>query len=87
MPTSSDHAGWSRFGGGVAKIEYTLPKAGHVRIRVFDMAGREVAAPVDERQSAGPHFTLFAFGPDATEFVYGIDCDGRKRSGKISVAP
>jgi hypothetical protein len=73
----------------VASIEYTLPKAGHVRVRVFDTAGREVARPVDEWQPAGPHTTMFAFGASTKEqvFRYRVECGGRTRSGKIAVAP
>jgi Tol biopolymer transport system component len=84
-----DTAAWSRRGGGVANIEYTLPKAGHVRVRVFDVTGREVARPVNEWQSAGPHRTMFAFGTGSKEqiFLYRVECDGRTRSGKISIAP
>ena len=84
-----DTVAWSRVGGGVASIEYTLPKSGHVRVRVFDTAGREVARPVDEWQPAGPHTTMFAFGASTKEqvFRYRVECGGRTRSGKIAVAP
>jgi len=83
-----DNAAWSRQGGGVASIEYTLPKAGHVRVRVFDVAGREVARPVDEWQPAGRRTTTFAFGPGANQvFLYRVECDGRSTSGKISIGP
>src|SRR5262249_12315589 len=58
-----DTTTWSHWGGGAATIEYDLPKAGHVRVRVYDAAGKEVARPVDEWQSAGRHTTTFAFGP------------------------
>jgi Tol biopolymer transport system component len=84
----SDTAPWSRVGGGAASIEYTLPKAGHVRVRVYDAAGHEVARPVDEWQSAGRHQTTFAFGAAPNQvFRYRVECDGRKTSGKIETGP
>ena len=36
-------------------IQYTLPTAGNVRLRVFDVSGREVAVLVNGVQSAGSH--------------------------------
>ena len=85
----SDTTAWSRRGGGVAKIEYTLPKSGHVHVRVFDAAGREIAHPVDEWQTAGSHMTMFAFGPSTKKqvFRYRVECGTRKRSGKVEVEP
>ena len=84
-----DTAAWSRVGGGAATIQYTLPKSGHVRVRVFDTAGHEIARPVDEWQPAGAHSTMFAFGASAKQqvFLYRVECDGRTRSGRIEVAP
>ncbi len=80
-----DTAAWSRVGGGVANIEYDLPRAGRVRVRVFDVAGREVARPVDEWQPAGRHTTLFAFGAGPRQvYLYRVECGGRTTSGKIS---
>lgn len=84
----NDRASWSRRGGGVAKIEYTLPKAGFVRVRVFDVAGREVARPVQEWQPAGAHMTTFAFGPGGEQvFLYRVECGTRRTSGKIRITP
>lgn len=84
-----DTSAWSRMGGGVAKIEYTLPKAGRVRVRVFDADGHEFARPVDEWQTAGTHHTTFAFGPSnkTQVFRYRVECGRRRREGKISVEP
>ncbi len=36
-------------------ISYTLPQAGHVRMVVFDLLGREIAVPVSGDQAAGTH--------------------------------
>lgn len=38
-----------------ARIAYTLPRAGHVRLSVYDTAGRRVREVVDADQPAGPH--------------------------------
>ena len=85
---SPDSTAWSHAGGGVAKIEYNLPKAGRTRVLVFDAAGREVARPVDEWQSAGVHHTMFAFGPRPNQvFVYRVECGKRRTTGKISTGP
>ena len=37
----------------VTTIRYALPKTAHVRLKIFDVLGREVATVVDEFQSAG----------------------------------
>ena len=36
-------------------IEYAIPQAGHVRLVVFDMTGREVSRLVDEEQGPGTY--------------------------------
>ena len=83
-----DSAAWSRIGGGVASIEYNLPRAGHVHVRVYDAAGREVAHPVNEWQPAGHHVTMFAFGPAPNQvFRYHVQCGDRISSGKIATGP
>jgi hypothetical protein len=38
---------------GETRIRYALPSAQHVVLKVYDLAGRVVATPVDERQPAG----------------------------------
>src|SRR5262249_25823622 len=40
---------------GPTTIEYSLPRAAPVKLRVFDIAGREVARLVDGVQPAGRH--------------------------------
>ncbi len=40
-------------------IRYALPRAGMVRLAVYDLLGREVAALVDELQPAGRHAARF----------------------------
>lgn len=40
-------------------ISYTLPKAGHILLKVYDTAGREVAQLVNQEVSAGSHTVKF----------------------------
>jgi hypothetical protein len=43
----------------ITTISYSLPRASHIILRVYDVAGREVATLADEDQSAGRHAVLF----------------------------
>ena len=45
---------------GVTRIEYELPQAGNVRIRVHDLQGRVVASLVDEAKPAGRYVTTWS---------------------------
>jgi hypothetical protein len=47
------------------KIEFSLPKAGHVTLDIFDAAGRRVARLLDSVQVAGPHSEVWT-GVDET---------------------
>ncbi len=48
------------FGRGSATVNFTLPTAGRVSARVFDLAGRHVATPFSEVElSAGPQSLAF----------------------------
>ncbi len=40
-------------------IRYAVPSAGHVRLRVYNVLGQEVATLVDEIRQAGTHSVLF----------------------------
>ncbi len=50
-------------------IRYALPRAGMVRLAVYDLLGREVATLVDELQPAGRHAARF-HGDDLQSGVY-----------------
>ena len=50
-------------------IEYAIPQAGHVRLTVFDMTGREVSRLVDEEQGPGMHRVGFD-GSNLSSGVY-----------------
>jgi hypothetical protein len=49
------------------RIEYALPHATHVVIKIHDALGREIATLVDEKLSAGAHFVIW---------------DGKDRAGR-----
>jgi len=49
-------------------MRYTLPVAGHVVLRVYDVRGREVAVLVNEVQSSGEHSVVF----DGRELASGV---------------
>jgi hypothetical protein len=44
------------------KIEYSIPKAGLVRLKVYNLLGREVAAIVNQSQAAGKYSVNFNAG-------------------------
>jgi hypothetical protein len=51
------------------KIEYSIPEASFVQLKVYDILGNEVATLVDEEQSAGSYRADFA-GADLTSGFY-----------------
>jgi hypothetical protein len=57
--------------GPQASIEYTLPVSGQVHLRIFDVAGRQVATVVDDVQAAGRHGVRFVTNalPSGVYFV------------------
>jgi hypothetical protein len=52
----------------VTNIYYTLPKAGHVMLEVYDISGQEVNILVNETQAAGQHHVTF----DAKDLASGV---------------
>ena len=50
-------------------FQYSLPRDGHVKISVFDSAGREIQVLVDAKQSAGRHRVTFD-GSDLASGLY-----------------
>jgi len=59
----------SRFAGKpTTQIQYALPKAGRVTLKIYDMAGREVATLVDQYQTAG----TFEINFNATSLSTGV---------------
>ncbi len=65
------------------RIEYALPEASEVSLKVFDMIGREVATLVSGRQSAGVQVINFnAAGLASRVYFYRIDA--RSQTGSFS---
>jgi len=68
-------------------IEFTLPKDGHVLLKVFDMVGREVATLVDGERKAGViQQVLFdASSLGSGMYVYRLQSDGIVLGKKLMV--
>lgn len=60
------------------RIYYHVPEASRVRLTVLDLTGREIAALVDDVQSAGPHTVEFS-GRDLSSgtYLYRLQTAGR----------
>jgi len=52
----------------VTRIRYDLPRAGVVRLAVYDVMGREIESLVNERQAAGSYEAVW----DGTRFASGV---------------
>jgi hypothetical protein len=52
-------ASWARVSpnpsSGRVRLEYALPQAGHVRVRVYDVRGRQIASLADGPRPSGRH--------------------------------
>lgn len=58
-------------------ISYTLPRAGHISVVVYDVLGRQVANLVNGMQPAGQHQTVFdARGVGSGMYFYQLSVDG-----------
>jgi hypothetical protein len=64
------------------KIEFSLPRAGHVVLGIFDVSGRQVARLVDGAMTAGTHAEVWTGQDDAGNpvasgtYFYRLDADG-----------
>jgi hypothetical protein len=45
--------------GAAVSLRFTLPRAGAVRLEIFDVSGRLLATPLDAVQDAGEHLVLW----------------------------
>jgi hypothetical protein len=52
------------------RIQYSVPRQSDVRLRVYDMIGREIATLVDESKPAGTYMVRF----DASRLASGVYC-------------
>jgi hypothetical protein len=67
-------------------VSYHLPMAGTVRLAVYDLLGREVAALVNEWKPAGQHTVAFdASGLSSGVYVYRLESDGRSATRKLTL--
>ncbi len=72
---------------GAATIRFSLDRAAEVRLRVFDVLGREVARLVDETREAGAHSVRF--GGEALPaglYVYRLEAGGRTLTRTLTLA-
>jgi len=55
-------------------IKYSLPDAGNISIKIFDIIGQEITTLIDQEQSAGEHYILWhgknRSGNDVASGVY-----------------
>jgi len=65
-------------------IEYTLPHAGHVALRVYNLLGREIAMLVNEEQTAGVHFVVFDGGlASSGMYIYVLTTQSGQATGRM----
>lgn len=65
-------------------IRFDLPKAMHVRLRIYDMLGREVERLVDEHMDAGTqHVTWNAVNMPSGTYVYRLDVEFLSRARRM----
>ncbi len=69
---------------GAAIITYELPEASHVRLRIYDILGREMAMPVDEWNSAGAHSVrLDASSWPSGVYLYRLEAGNQVATGSL----
>jgi hypothetical protein len=71
-------------GNPSTRIEYFLPQADHVIMKVHDLAGREVATLVNKPQAAGWHSVFFdGAGLAAGVYLYRLHVGGFTQTKKL----
>jgi hypothetical protein len=69
---------------GALNVAFDLPSAGHVRVQVFDMAGRLVATLIDETASAGARVLHWdARGEEGRTLASGAYCIRLETRGRM----
>ena len=67
-------------------IRYVVPAAVHVRLRVYDVLGREVARLVDQPQAAGAYEAIFeAYDLPSGLYLYRLDDGAATRTGTMTL--
>ena len=65
-------------------IEYRLTSSGSVKLKVYDVMGREIATLIDELQSAGLHAVTFNGGEIASGlYVYTLQSGSQIKTGQM----
>jgi hypothetical protein len=83
--------GWPNPTRGTAVIPYALGSDGHVKLKIYDVAGRLVRQLVDERQAAGERVAVWdgrgERGGEVTSgvYFYELDVNGKRLRQKIVV--
>ena len=73
------------------RVTYEIPRGGHVRISVFDLAGRRVAVLADGTQATGAHSvswtdrTLDGPGLPAGVYFVRIESEGWSNEARIVI--
>jgi flagellar hook assembly protein FlgD len=65
-------------------ITYSLPKAAHVNLKIYNLLGREVATLIDQQMPAGMHqVTWKAQNVPSGVYFYRISVDNDSRTNKM----
>ena len=65
-------------------IHFTAPKAGHVRLAIYNLLGQEVAVLLNEHQAAGRYSVQFnASGLAGGVYIYRLSTNGFEQSKKM----
>lgn len=68
------------------QIGFSLAEAGHVRLTVYDVLGREVAVLLDENRTAGRfHVTFDASRFNSGMYIYRLQSGNQVRTGKMTL--
>lgn len=73
-------------GSGPRNLLFSIPSSGHVALRVFDVAGRQIATLIDK--DLGPGRYEARFGTDrwaAGVYYYRLTMGARSRTGRLVV--
>ena len=67
-------------------INYSLQKAGHVTLKVYDMTGREIATLVNGRMNAGAHTVTFnASNLSSGVYIYALEANGVRLTNRMTL--
>lgn len=68
----------------VTEIKYSIPKAGNVSLKVYDILGNEVATLVNERKETGINIAKFnAANLSSGTYIFRIESNGKIKTKKL----